>query len=62
MLAFTTNYKGVTQNYILFCNLNLDLSSLKSYIKPNYTTREQFGSVLPIEMNNNFLPLGPIYI
>ena len=60
-------YKGVAQNYSLLNNppdhnLNLDMSSQRTYIKPFYTTKEQFGSMLPIEANNTILPLGPIYI
>jgi hypothetical protein len=38
------------------------MTSQKTYIKPFYTTQEQFGNVLPIEVNNSILPLGPIYI
>ena len=38
------------------------MTSQRTYIKPYYTTKEQFGNVLPIEMNNSILPLGPIYI
>jgi hypothetical protein len=38
------------------------MASQRTYIKPFYTTKEQFGSVLPIEVNNSILPLGPIYI
>ena len=38
------------------------MTSQRTYIKPFYTTKEQFGSVLPIEVNNSILPLGPIYI
>ena len=41
---------------------NLDLSSQRTYIKPFYTANEQYGSVLPIEVNNSILPLGPVYI
>jgi hypothetical protein len=60
-------YKGVAQNYNLLNNppeqnQNLDMASQRTYIKPFYTTKEQFGSVLPIEVNNSILPLGPIYI
>ncbi len=60
-------YQGDAQNYSLLNNLpehnqNLDMSSQRTYIKPFYTTNEQFGSLLPIEVNNSFLPLGPIYI
>jgi hypothetical protein len=60
-------YKGVAQNYSLLNNppdhnQNLDMASQRTYIKPFYTTKEQFGSVLPIEMNNSILPFGPIYI
>ena len=40
-------------------NQNIDMSSQRTYIKPFYTSNEQFGSVLPIEINNS---LGPIYI
>jgi len=60
-------YKGAAQNYSLLNNppdhnQNLDMSSQRTYIKPFYTTKEQFGSVLPIEVNNSVLPFGPIYI
>ena len=60
-------YKGVAQNYSLLKNppthnQNLDMTSQRTYIKPYYTPKEQFGSVLPIEANNTILPLGPIYI
>ena len=60
-------YKGVAQNYSLLNNpptrnRNLDMASQRTYIKPYYTPKEQFGSVLPIEANNTILPLGPIYI
>ena len=60
-------YKGVAQNYSLLNNppdhnLNLDMSSQRTYIKPFYTTKEQFGSAVPIEANNSILPLGPIYV
>ena len=60
-------YRGVAQNYNLLNNSpeqnqNLDMASQRTYIKPFYTTKEQFGSVLPIEVNNSILPLGPIYI
>ena len=60
-------YKGVAQNYSLLNNpadhnQNLDMTSQRTYIKPYYTTKEQFGNVLPIEVNNSILPLGPIYI
>jgi hypothetical protein len=60
-------YRGVAQNYNLLNNppeqnQNLDMASQRTYIKPFYTTKEQFGSVLPIEVNNSILPLGPIYI
>jgi hypothetical protein len=43
-------------------NQNLDMSSQRTYIKPFYTANEQYGSVLPIEVNNTILPLGPIYV
>ena len=60
-------YKGVAQNYSLLKNppthnQNLDMTSQRTYIKPYYTPKEQFGSMLPIEANNTILPLGPIYI
>ena len=60
-------YKGVAQNYSLLNNpadhnQNLDMSSQRTYIKPYYTKKEQFGNVLRIEVNNSILPLGPIYI
>ena len=38
------------------------MTSQKTYIKSFYSTNEQFGSVLPIEINNSILPLGPIYM
>jgi len=43
-------------------NQNSDMTSQKTYIKPFYSINEQFSSVLPIEINNSILPLGPIYI
>jgi len=60
-------YQGDAQNYSILNNSaeqnqNLDMASQRTYIKPFYTTKEQFGSVLPIEVNNSILPLGPIYI
>ena len=60
-------YKGVASNNPLLKNpadhnQNLDMASQRTYIKPFYTTKEQFGSVLPIEVNNSILPLGPIYV
>ena len=60
-------YKGVAYNNPLLKNpadhnQNLDMASQRTYIKPFYTTKEQFGSVLPIEVNNSILPLGPIYV
>jgi hypothetical protein len=60
-------YKGIAQNYNLLnnpaeYNQNLDMTSQRTYIKPFYTTKEQFGSVLPIQQNDSILPLGPIYI
>ena len=60
-------YQGDAQNYSILNNpaeqnQNLDMTSQRTYIKPFYTTKEQFGSVLPIEVNNSILPLGPIYI
>ena len=38
------------------------MSSQRTYIKPFYTANEQYGSVLPIEVNNSILPLGPVYV
>ena len=38
------------------------MTSQKTYTKPFYSINEQFSSVLPIEINNSILPLGPIYI
>jgi hypothetical protein len=60
-------FQGDAQNTSLLNNpadriQNLDLSSQRTYIKPFYTTNEQFGSVLPIEVNNSMLPLGPVYV
>ena len=43
-------------------NQNLDMTSQRTYIKPYYTTKEQFGSVLPIQTNDSILPLGPVYV
>ena len=43
-------------------NQNSDMTSQKTCIKPFYSINEQYGSVLPIEINNSILPLGPIYI
>ena len=47
-------FQGDAQNTSLLNNpadhiQNLDLSSQRTYIKPFYTTNEQFGSVLPFE-------------
>ena len=60
-------YTGEGQNYNLLnnpaeYNQNLDMTSQRTYIKPFYTTNEQFGSVLPIQQNDSILPLGPTYI
>ena len=60
-------YQGAASNSRLLNNpadhnQNIDMSSQRTYIKPFYTAKEQFGSVLPIEMNNSILPLGPIYV
>jgi hypothetical protein len=60
-------YTGEGQNYNLLnnpaeYNQNLDMTSQRTYIKPFYTTNEQFGTVLPIQKNDSILPLGPIYI
>ena len=43
-------------------NQNLDMSSQGTYIKPFYTVKEQFGSVLPIKVDNSTLPLGSVYV
>jgi hypothetical protein len=47
-------YTGEGQNYNLLnnpaeYNQNLDMTSQRTYIKPFYTTKEQFGTVLPIQ-------------
>ena len=60
-------FQGDAQNTSLLNNpadriQNLDLSSQRTYIKPFYTTNEQYGTVLPIEVNNSMLPLGPVYV
>ena len=60
-------YQGAASNRRLLNNpadhnQNLDMTSQRTYIKPFYTTKEQFGSVLPIEVNNSILPLGPVYV
>ena len=60
-------YQGAASNSRLLNNpadhnQNIDMSSQRTYIKPFYTAKEQFGSVLPIEVNNSILPLGPIYV
>ena len=60
-------YNGAASNNALLNNppdhnQNSDMTSQKTYIKPFYSINEQFGSVLPIEINNSILPLGPIYI
>ena len=60
-------YQGAASNSRLLNNpadhnQNLDMTSQRTYIKPFYTTKEQFGSVLPIEVNNSILPLGPVYV
>jgi hypothetical protein len=60
-------YQGAASNSRLLNNpadhnQNLDMASQRTYIKPFYTVKEQFGSVLPINVNNSILPLGPIYV
>jgi hypothetical protein len=60
-------FQGDAQNSSLLNNSadriqNLDMSSQRTYIKPFYTANEQYGSVLPIEVNNSTLPLGPVYV
>ncbi len=53
-------YQGDAQNYSILNNpadrnQNFDMKSQKTYIKPFYTTKEQFGNVLPIEVNQYIL-------
>ena len=60
-------YQGAASNSRLLNNppdhnQNLDMASQRTYIKPFYTVKEQFGTGLPIEANNSILPLGPVYI
>ena len=60
-------YQGAASNSRLLNNpadhnQNLDMASQRTYIKPFYTGKEQFGSVLPINVNNSMLPLGPVYV
>ena len=60
-------YQGAASNSRLLNNpadhnQNLDMTSQRTYIKPFYTVKEQFGSVLPINVNNSILPLGPVYV
>ena len=60
-------YQGAASNSRLLNNppdhnQNLDMTSQRTYIKPFYTVKEQFGTVLPIEVNNSILPLGPVYV
>jgi len=60
-------YQGAASNSRLLNNpadhnQNLDMASQRTYIKPFYTVKEQFGSVLPINVNNSILPLGPVYV
>ncbi len=60
-------YQGDAQNSRLFNNpadrnQNLDMTSQRTYIKPFYTVNERYGTVLPIEVNNSMLPLGPVYV
>ena len=43
-------------------NLNIDMASQNTYIKPALNAVEGFTSVLPIELNNSRLALGPIYM
>jgi hypothetical protein len=43
-------------------NLNPDLASQNTYIKPAQNAIEGFTSVLPIELNNSRLSLGPIFM
>jgi hypothetical protein len=61
------SYKGIAQNYSSLNNpsvhnQNIDISSKRTCLKPYYTTKEPFGSVIPIEVKNSILPLRPIYI
>ena len=60
-------YQGDAQNSSLLNNpadrnQNLDMTSQRTYIKPFYTVNERYGTVLPIEVNNSILPLGPVYV
>ena len=43
-------------------NLNIDMASQNTYIKPALNAVEGFTSVLPIELNNSRLALGPIFM
>lgn len=60
-------YQGAASNSRLLNNppdhnQNLDMASQRTYIKPFYTVKEQFGTQLPIEAEKTLLSLGPVYI
>ena len=59
-------YLGAASNYSLLNNphknVNYDESSARTYIKPYYSTREVYGSQLPIEANDSKIQFGPVYI
>ena len=59
--------RGDAQNFSMLNNppdknLNIDMASQNTYIKPALNAVEGFTSVLPIELNNSRLALGPIYM
>jgi hypothetical protein len=60
-------YQGEAQNTNLFKNpldrnINLDMSSQRTSIKPSLNAVEGYGSTLPIKGNDSVVPFGPIYI
>ena len=60
-------YQGAASNSRLLNNppdhnQNLDMASQRTYIKPYFTTKEVFGTKLPIEEEKTQLQLGLVYI
>ena len=58
-LGNASNYHALNNP---FESQNLELSSQRTYIKPYFTVKEQFGTQLPIEAEKTQLQLGPVYI
>ncbi len=60
-------YQGEAQNSNLlrnplYRNINLDMSSQRTTMKPSLNAVEGYGSTLPIKVNDSIIPFGPIYI